>query len=46
MSEGRIDFIAYTSAIIGLCRRGDSQAEKIAQGKHCAITFVTMAELT
>ena len=46
MSERRIDFIADTSAIICLCRRGDSHAEKIVQGKHFAITFVTMAELT
>jgi predicted nucleic acid-binding protein len=46
MNGGRIDFIADTSAIICLCRRGDSQAATIVQGRHFAITFVTMAELT
>ena len=46
MSEGRIDFIADTSAIICLCRGRDPQLEKIVQGKHFAITFVSMAELT
>jgi predicted nucleic acid-binding protein len=46
MSEGRIDFIADTSAIICLCRRRDPPVEEFVKGKNVAITFVTMAELT
>jgi tRNA(fMet)-specific endonuclease VapC len=38
------DYIADTSAVIRLLRR-DRLAEQRLQGKHFAITFVTMAEL-
>ena len=41
----RIDFIADTSAIIGVLRR-DVAVEKIIIGKNFAITFVTLAELS
>ena len=42
---GRIDFIADTSAIIGVLRRDAAVEEKIS-GKNFAITFVTLAELS
>ena len=45
MNGTRIDFIADTSAIIGLLRH-DSRVEEKVQGKHFAITFVTLAELS
>jgi tRNA(fMet)-specific endonuclease VapC len=45
MTGGHIDFVADTSAIILLCRR-DPQVEKTVRGKHFAITFVTLAELS
>ena len=45
MSGGGIDFIADTSAIIGLLRR-DGQVEQKVSGKTFAITFVTLAELS
>ena len=45
MNGKRIDFVADTSAIVLLCRR-DPQVEKIVRGKHFAITFVTLAELS
>jgi predicted nucleic acid-binding protein len=41
----RIDFIADTSAIIGVLRRQTDVEEKI-RGKKFAITFVTLAELS
>ena len=45
MNGGTIDFIADTSAIIGLLRR-DPQVEQKVSGKTFAITFVTLAELS
>jgi predicted nucleic acid-binding protein len=45
MNGGTIDFIADTSAIIGLLRR-DPQIEQKVIGKAFAITFVTLAELS
>src|SRR5450631_4308948 len=42
---GKIDFIADTSAIIGVLRRDAGIEEKI-RGKEFAITFVTLAELS
>lgn len=42
---GTIDFIADTSAIIGVLRRDAAIEEKI-RGKEFAITFVTLAELS
>jgi len=45
MNGGAIDFIADTSAIIGLLRR-DPQVEQKVSGKTFAITFVTLAELS
>jgi predicted nucleic acid-binding protein len=45
MNGKRIDFVADTSAIVLLCRR-DPQVEKMVRGKHFAITFVTLAELS
>jgi tRNA(fMet)-specific endonuclease VapC len=45
MNGKRVDFVADASPIVLLCRR-DPQIEKIVQGKHFAITFVTLAELT
>ncbi len=44
MNGPPIDFIADTSAIIGLLRR-DPQVEEQVAGKNFAITFVTLAEL-
>ena len=44
MNHERIDFIADTSAIIGLLR-GDPQVEEQIRGKTFAITFITLAEL-
>ncbi len=44
MNHEQIDFIADTSAIIGLLR-GDPEVEKRVRGKTFAITFVTLAEL-
>ena len=41
----RIDSIADTSAIIGLLRR-DAAVEQLIKGKHFAITFITLAELS
>lgn len=41
----RIDFIADTSAVIGLLRR-DAAVERAINGKRFAITFVTLAELS
>lgn len=41
----QLDFIADTSAIIGLLRR-DPAVEQIFAGKNSAITFVTLAELS
>ena len=41
----QIDFIADTSAIIGVLRRDAVVEEKIS-GKNFAITFVTLAELS
>lgn len=41
----RIDYIADTSAIIGVLRR-DAAAESAVAGKSFAITFVTLAELS
>jgi predicted nucleic acid-binding protein len=41
----RIDFIADTSAIIGVLRR-DAAVEKHVTGNNFAITFVTLAELS
>lgn len=41
----KIDFIADTSAIIGVLRRDAGIEEKI-RGKEFAITFVTLAELS
>jgi predicted nucleic acid-binding protein len=41
----QLDFIADTSAIIGLLRR-DPAVERIFAGKSFAITFVTLAELS
>jgi predicted nucleic acid-binding protein len=41
----RIDGIADTSAIIGLLRR-DSAVEQTISGRHFAITFITLAELS
>ena len=40
-----IDFIADTSAIIGLLRRDAVMEEKV-RDKEFAITFVTLAELS
>jgi tRNA(fMet)-specific endonuclease VapC len=45
MNGGRIDFIADTSAIIGLLR-GDPRIEPKVSGKNFAITFITLAELS
>ena len=45
MTPERIDFIADTSAIIGVLR-GDAAVEEIVAGKTFAITFVTLAELS
>jgi predicted nucleic acid-binding protein len=45
MNGGAIDFIADTSAIIGLLRR-DSRVEQKVKGKTFAITFITLAELS
>ena len=45
MSDGRIDFIADTSVIVGLLR-GDSQMEQAISDKNFAVTFVTLAELS
>ena len=42
---GSIDFIADTSAIIGVLRREAAVEQKIF-GKNFAITFVTLAELS
>lgn len=42
---GAIDFIADTSAIIGVLRRETAVEQKIL-GKNFAITFVTLAELS
>ncbi|MBA2436218.1 MAG: PIN domain-containing protein [Chthoniobacterales bacterium] len=42
---GKIEFIADTSAIIGVLRRDAAIEEKIL-GKEFAITFVTLAELS
>lgn len=44
MNGERIDFIADTSAIIGLLRR-DPQVEEQVRDKNFAITFITLAEL-
>lgn len=44
MNGERIDFIADTSAIIGLLR-GDSRVVEKVHDKRFAITFVTLAEL-
>ena len=41
----QIDFIADTSAIIGVLRRQAEVEEKV-RGKNFAITFVTLAELS
>lgn len=41
----QIDFIADTSAVVGLLRR-DPAVEQIFTGKNFAITFVTLAELS
>ena len=41
----QLDFIADTSAIIGLLRR-DPAVEQIFAGRNFAITFVTLAELS
>lgn len=41
----RLDFIADTSALIGVLRR-DAAAEAAVAGKSFAITFVTLAELS
>lgn len=45
MTPERIDFIADTSAIIGVLR-GDAAVESKVTGKVFAITFVTLAELS
>lgn len=45
MNGTPIDFIADTSAVIGLLRR-DSRVEDKVRDKYFAITFVTLAELT
>jgi tRNA(fMet)-specific endonuclease VapC len=45
MNGGRIDFIADTSAVVGLLRR-DPRVEQKVTGKTFAITFVTLAELS
>jgi predicted nucleic acid-binding protein len=46
MTNGQpIQFIADTSAVIQLCR-GDEDVARHVRGKHFAITFVTMAELS
>ena len=42
---GQIDFVADTSAIIGVLRRQAEVEEKV-RGKNFAITFVTLAELS
>jgi predicted nucleic acid-binding protein len=44
MSDEEIDFIADTSAIVGLLRH-DSKVESQVHEKTFAITFVTLAEL-
>jgi predicted nucleic acid-binding protein len=44
MNGEKIDFIADTSAIIGLLR-GDAQVEEQVREKNFAITFITLAEL-
>jgi tRNA(fMet)-specific endonuclease VapC len=44
MSGAGVDFIADTSAIIGLLRR-DPRVEEKVEGKNFAITFVTAAEI-
>jgi predicted nucleic acid-binding protein len=41
----RLDFIADTSAIIGVLRR-DRAVEREISGKNFAITFITLAELS
>lgn len=41
----RLDFIADTSAIIGVLRR-DPAVEREISGKKFAITFITLAELS
>ena len=41
----QIDFIADTSAIIGVLRR-DAVVERKISGNHFAITFITLAELS
>jgi predicted nucleic acid-binding protein len=41
----RIDFIADTSAVIGMLRR-DGAVERKISGKNFAITFITLAELS
>jgi predicted nucleic acid-binding protein len=43
MSRREIDFIADTSAIIGLLR-GDDRVKDQVRNKNFAITFVTLAE--
>jgi len=45
MNGRRIDFIADTSAIVGLLRN-DPRIEPQVIGKNFAITFVTLAELS
>jgi predicted nucleic acid-binding protein len=45
MTGGALDFIADTSAIIGLLHR-DPQVEQKVSGKTFAITFVTLTELS
>ena len=42
---GQLEFIADTSAIIGVLRR-DPAAEQVISGRNFAITFVTLAELS
>jgi tRNA(fMet)-specific endonuclease VapC len=44
MNGEQIDFIADTSALVGLLR-GDQEVEKRILNKRFAITFVTLAEL-
>jgi tRNA(fMet)-specific endonuclease VapC len=44
-SGHRIEYVADTSFIIGLMRKRPAIIE-VAKGKHFAITFVTMAELS
>jgi predicted nucleic acid-binding protein len=44
MNGEQIDFIADTSALVGLLR-GDQEIEKQILNKRFAITFVTLAEL-